>query len=111
MDRGLEIAETAVLLGVTDDTLINWEQGRCGPSCTHGAKILKFLGYCPFEEPETLQDHLRLWRWKRGLSHRQAATAAGIDPSTWQSWEREAKQPSSKSLKLLRRHRILPNSE
>lgn len=88
MDRGLEIAEVAAQLNVTPDTIVNWEQGHNEPESTHGARILAFLGYCPFEDPETFGDHLRIWRWKRGLSHRQVAATSGVDPSSWQSWER-----------------------
>lgn len=106
MDRGLDIHAAAIQIGVSDDTLINWEQHHCGPVCTHGAKILAFLGYCPFEDPKNFRDELHLWRWKRGLSHRQAATVIGVDPCTWQSWEREDKKPSSKSLDILQRHGI-----
>ena len=78
MDRGLEVAATASQLGVTPDTLVNWEQGHHQPTSTQGARIIKFLGYCPFEDPESLADHMRLWRWKRGFSHVQAAAAIGV---------------------------------
>ncbi|NNC87681.1 MAG: helix-turn-helix transcriptional regulator [Akkermansiaceae bacterium] len=83
------------------DTLVNWEQNHFQPTCTAGARILEFLGYCPFGEPESIGEQLRLWRWKRGLSHRQAAAKIGVDQSTWQSWERESKRPSRKSVKHL----------
>ena len=112
MDRGLEIRAAATLLGVTPDTLVNWEQGHHEPEPTHGASILAFLGYCPFEEPENLAGHLQLWRWKRGLSHRQAAAEIGVDPSTWRCWERGAKRPSPRSEALLSNLGIsLPDSD
>jgi len=110
MDRKLEITEAADQLGVTPETLVNWEQGHDTPRDTRGAKILAFLGYCPFEKPETLPDHMRLWRWKRGLSHVQAAAAINVDPSSWASWERGAKDPANSSRKRLADHNILPTA-
>lgn len=110
MDRGLEIAEIAALFGVRNDTIVNWEQGHCAPSYCYGAKILEFLGYCPFEKPETLGDRMRLWRWKRGLNSDQAAASIGIDPATWSSWERGEHKPLRASRERLTRHRILPRS-
>ena len=106
MDRGLEIAETASQLSITPDTLVNWEQGHHHPTATQGAKVIKFLGYCPFEDPVTLGDHMRLWRWKRGFSHRKAAAEIGVDPSTWRSWERRSKRPSPSSLETLCLHGV-----
>lgn len=107
MDQGLEIAEVATLFGVTPDTIINWEQGRCAPTYSCGKKIMDFLGYCPFEDPETLGDHMRLWRWKRGLNSKEAAEAIGVDPSTWRSWERGGNKPVRASWERLLRHGIV----
>ena len=108
-DGALEIAEAASQIGVRKETIVNWEQGHSTPPYRHGPKILEFLGYWPFEEPESLGDRMRLWRWKRGLNGDEAAAAIGVDPCSWSSWERGEHKPVRASRERLSRHRILPS--
>ena len=46
---GLLQKEVAGIIGVTTDTITNWEKGRNRPMLSHYLKICKFLGYSPFE--------------------------------------------------------------
>jgi hypothetical protein len=50
--------------------------------------IIRFLGYDPTPEPRTLADRMRSYRKRLGLSITEAALRAGVDESSWGSWER-----------------------
>ncbi|MBS3915834.1 MAG: helix-turn-helix transcriptional regulator [Bacteroidetes bacterium] len=43
MDRGLLQKDVAATLGVTEDTITNWENGRCLPDLRYQVKINLFL--------------------------------------------------------------------
>jgi len=49
LDLGLLQREVAGIIGVTTDTITNWEKGRNQPLHGHFLKINKFLGYSPYE--------------------------------------------------------------
>ena len=50
LDLGLLQREVAGIIGVTTDTITNWEKNRNKPMNWHSLKINKFLGYSPFEQ-------------------------------------------------------------
>lgn len=43
MDRGLLQKEVAEIIGVTEDTITNWENDRCQPYYIYTDKIKSFL--------------------------------------------------------------------
>ncbi|MBI2401928.1 MAG: helix-turn-helix transcriptional regulator [Gemmatimonadetes bacterium] len=47
LDSGLLQREVAGILGVTVDTVRNWEVGRNRPSQRQWPRIIEFLGYVP----------------------------------------------------------------
>jgi transcriptional regulator with XRE-family HTH domain len=85
---GLQQKETAARLGVTVDSVRNWEKGRAQPLIQSIAAILEFLDYDPFPEPTSIPGRLRAKRRAMGWSIRQAAAKLGVDPGTWGDWER-----------------------
>jgi transcriptional regulator with XRE-family HTH domain len=97
---GLTLKEAGRLLGVTDYTLINWEQGKTKPAPRYFPAIARFLGPDPFPETATLSECLLRKRQEMGWTIRQAATAAGVDPGTWRDWE-------AGKIVLYRKHRKL----
>jgi len=50
LDLGLLQKDVAGIIGVTTDTITNWEIGRNQPMRWHYLKIKTFLGYSPFEQ-------------------------------------------------------------
>lgn len=83
------------MLGVTTDTICNWEKNRGGPALRFSPKIIEFLGYDPFPQADsTLGKKLRQYRWKEGLSIKKLAKALGIDPTTLARWEGGKNLPS-----------------
>ena len=85
----MEQAQLAELLGVTKSTIWNWENGRSSPPTHRCARVIGFLGYEPFPVPETFSERLVAFRRVRGLTARMAAALAGVDPASWESWERK----------------------
>jgi DNA-binding XRE family transcriptional regulator len=50
-------AEVATHLGVTRDTVRNWEKERTEPAAALVPAIVDFLGYAPFAEPKTIPEN------------------------------------------------------
>ncbi len=88
LETGLTQAQAAARLGVSADTLLNWETGKKLPLPRRLGQVITFLGYAPFPEPATIPERLLTERQKRGWSIRAAARHLGVDPGTWGNWER-----------------------
>lgn len=80
--------ELAKLLGVTTETVLNWELNYRKPSINHTGKLIQFLGYDP-ESPNSnsIADLLLAKRRELGWTQKVAARNLGVDPCTWSSWE------------------------
>ena len=50
--------EAAAEIGVTTDTVHNWETGKTDPPIGVMPQVLTFLGYDPFDEPQTLPERM-----------------------------------------------------
>lgn len=46
---GLLQTDVARIIGVSTDTITNWENGRGGPQFRSYPKVIEFLGYFPLE--------------------------------------------------------------
>ncbi len=97
---GLMQKEAAELFGVNTWTILNWEKGRTEPPIASIPAIMRFLGYDPFPQPETLPQRLIAKRREMGWSIKEAAKAISVDPCTWGNWERG-------HTILYRKHRVL----
>ena len=64
MDRGLLQREVAEIIGVTESSVWNWEHGT-EPELHYNPRIIKFLGYIPFDCPDDTV--WRLGRYKRAM--------------------------------------------
>ncbi|MBI2073639.1 MAG: helix-turn-helix transcriptional regulator [Gemmatimonadetes bacterium] len=53
LDLGLRQDDVARKLGVSLDTIRNWEVGRAAPAQWQWAGIIRFLGYAPFSTKGT----------------------------------------------------------
>jgi len=49
--------------------------------------VIRFLGYDPNPEPETLAERIRRTRERQGISQRELARKLELDPTTVQAWE------------------------
>ena len=101
LDLGLLQREVAEKIGVTSTTICGWEGQRIQPEIRFIARIIKFLGYDPFPEPESFPEKLKTYRLRLGLSQRRLAAKLGIDPATIAGWEEGRHKPVNIYRKLL----------
>lgn len=104
LERGQYLKHVGELIGVTMDTVLNWEQNYCSPAIAHYPKLMVYLGYCPLPQCAGnghLGTQVRLHRVHRGLSIRAAACEIGVDPASLARWEKQENEPSPKYRRLL----------
>ena len=82
--------QVALLLEVTEFSIINWEKDDWQPSSVFTLhRIVKFLGYDPLQTaPQTLGDRLRTRRREIGWGQRELAEHLSVDPKAVTHWER-----------------------
>lgn len=80
--------QLAKLLGVSPETILNWELNYRQPSINHMGKLIKFLGYDPASiNPSSIAELLLAKRRVLGWTQKVVARNLGVDPCTWSSWE------------------------
>jgi len=79
LDLGLLQAEDADMIGVTESTVWNWEQGT-EPELIHIPAVLTFLGYMPWEVRTIQSDGLAYFKKVNGLSLRRLGALMGGVP-------------------------------
>ncbi len=75
-------------LGVSSNTVLNWERGHTDAPFQCIPAILGFLGYDPFPVASGLPEHMLSKRRVMGWSIAKAARHLGVDEGTWAAWER-----------------------
>ena len=53
-ELGLRQKDVAALLRVKEFTVCGWEKNKKTPAVRYLPRIIQFLGYYPFDEPQTL---------------------------------------------------------
>jgi transcriptional regulator with XRE-family HTH domain len=102
LDLGLLQKDVASQIGVTKESIYNWETNRTGPEVRLVPHIIDFLGYVPYDPTWPFGQRLRAIRSALGLSQEQLARWAGLDESTVSKWEREEHKPLGKKLRVLK---------
>lgn len=102
-ELGLSQREVGKRLGVSAQTVLNWEKGKTEPPVAGIPAILEFLGYDPLPEPETLAEELALKRRRLGCSRSHIAAMLGIDEATWAGWEAGRQVPKGRHAEIIRR--------
>jgi transcriptional regulator with XRE-family HTH domain len=93
--------EAATRLGETAITVLHWEKGQTEPPIETMPRILSFLGYDPFPQPETLSERLRAMRRANAWTIKEAARHLGVDEGTWGRWERSAYIPWARCRRMV----------
>lgn len=94
--------EVAKLIGVSEDCITYWENGRSEPQIQFIPYIIKFLGYMPLEiDISTLGGKIKDYRVRNGLSHKKMGKLFGVDATTIAAWEKK----SVKDINSLRSNR------
>lgn len=81
-DHGLTTRQIASRIGVTPQTLRNWERNRTKAEVRYYPEILTLVGDLALGPTQTLGARCRAERRKRGLSAERLAMLAGVDEAT-----------------------------
>jgi DNA-binding XRE family transcriptional regulator len=104
IDLGLLQREVAKLIGVSEDSITYWENGRAKPQIQHMPKIIEFLGYNPLEvEEKNLAGKIKNYRLSHGLSHKKFGKLVEVDATTVGACENETSPPKDANLEMLKR--------
>jgi len=103
LDLKLFQRQVADQIGVTESTIFNWESNETSPQVHHLPKIIRFLGYNPLPETESLRERLILRQKLLGLSQKAMAKRLGVDETTLRKCERARARPCRRSLGIIRR--------
>ncbi|MBN1516297.1 helix-turn-helix domain-containing protein [Candidatus Sumerlaeota bacterium] len=101
LDKGLSQPQTADSLLVSVSAVRSWEANRFQPEVRHVPRILGFLGYNPLPNGPGWPERLYQARAQLGLTQEQMAKQLGVGHFSYQSWERDIRQPSEKMRALL----------
>jgi transcriptional regulator with XRE-family HTH domain len=102
LDLSLQQKDVSRILGVTKNSIWNWENNLASPSLYHILKIIEFLGYVPYKtSPQTLGEKKGNARLLFGLTLKELARRLCIDSGTLSNWEKGKGEPSKKHLKKL----------
>ena len=93
LDLGLLQRDVAERIGVSTDTITNWELARTEPGIRSLVAIIEFLGYVPFSMGESFPEKLKAYRMVKGLSQKELAKLIGVDETTARKWEAGTSQP------------------
>jgi transcriptional regulator with XRE-family HTH domain len=88
LELGLRQKDACSMLGIGENTLVDWERGQSHPMVQHFPRIIAFLGYEPWPEPQALAEELLAERRRRGLTAKAAALLVDADEGTYGRWER-----------------------
>jgi len=94
--------DVAKKIGIDETTIWFWENNRVEPSISFIPKIIKFLGYIPFEtKQDSLGKKIITFRRIHGLSQKKLASLLEIDSTTLGSWKRGEHKPTKQLYKKL----------
>jgi transcriptional regulator with XRE-family HTH domain len=101
LDLGLFQKQLAEQIGVSEETIYNWESNESSPQFQFIPAIVRFLDYNPLPLPDAPHQRLVFYRQVFGLSQRKLAKKIRIDPKALGLSERGRRPLSKKLLKFL----------
>jgi len=102
LDLKLSQAAVSRVIGVSEDTITYWENGRTVPLISAVPAVIKFLGYNPYEiDTSTVGGKVKQYRLMKGLSLKNFAKLVHVDPSTVKAWEENEFTPISENYRKL----------
>jgi DNA-binding XRE family transcriptional regulator len=101
MDLKLFQRDVAGIIGVTECTINNWENGEINPETKYIPKIIDFLGYTPFECPGDILGRLSYFKRIKGLTFRRLGELMGRDHEQLANWLSFQKKPCRRNLESI----------
>jgi DNA-binding XRE family transcriptional regulator len=87
IELGLFQKDLAQQFEVSEDCVTYWENNRSIPQIKFYPKIIKFLGYIPFEiDTQDFAGKIKMYRYLNGLSYKKMGNIIGVDGSTIGEW-------------------------
>ena len=96
LDLGLRQIDAAKMIGCDQMSVVNWEKGHRAPRVNHLASVVRFLGFNPFQNGDTMAQRLISHRKALGVTQAAFAARLGVDPSTLARWERGQREPTGR---------------
>ena len=97
LDLKMTQKEVAAKLQTNACTYRDWERNQRNPSFRYMLKIIKFLGYIPFDmQFEDLGQRIRAYRQILGLRQKDLARQLAIDPTTIAYLEKGKHKPGKR---------------
>ncbi len=92
--------DVAEIIGVSEDTITYWENGRTTPQINLNPKLIEFLGFFPFEiDTSTLGGKISKHRYEFGYDIAKLAKKIGVNERTVVKWEQNIRLPHGRNLK------------
>jgi len=101
MDLKLLQRNVAGIIGVTECTIYNWENGERKPETKYIPRIIDFLGYIPFECPGDILGRLSYFKRIKGLTFRGLEKLMGRDHEQLSNWLSSQKKPCPRNLESI----------
>ncbi len=100
-ELGLRQIDAGKQIGVTADTILNWETNACPPSIRYMPRIIRFLGVDTFPPPRTLGARIVAKRRALGLSRKRLAKKLGVDEGALARWEKRVSRPTGSQFEIV----------
>ena len=95
-------SHVANIIGVSEDTITNWETNRFAPQINLYPAIFQYLGYYPFtHETESIGGKVKQLRNCLGLSFEAAGEVFAVYATTVRGWELNRNQPTTRKRALI----------
>jgi DNA-binding transcriptional regulator YiaG len=95
-------SHVARIIGVSEDTITNWETNRFVPQINLYPAIFQYLGFYPFaHETESIGGKMKQLRNCLGLSYQAAGEVFAVYGTTVRGWELNKSRPTSRKRTLI----------
>ena len=95
LDLNLRQKDVAVRLRLNEYTVCGWENNKTTPAVRYFPRIIEFLGYDPYGEPERYGEMIAARRRQCGLSRKRLAKQLSMDEMTLARYEDGVAQPKA----------------